>query len=39
MESPQLHPEAKTFLPIFQEVGGESWAAFDQFLKDCAGQL
>ena len=39
MESPKLHPEAKSFLPIFQQVGGESWKSFDQFLADCAGIL
>lgn len=39
MESPKLHTDAKMFLPIFQQVGGESWMAYDQFLKDCAGEL
>jgi hypothetical protein len=24
MESPKLHPEAQTFVPIFQQVGGET---------------
>jgi hypothetical protein len=39
MESPKLHPEAKSFVPIFQQVGGESWKSFDQFLADCTGML
>lgn len=39
LESPKLHPDAKSFLPIFQEVGGETWKSFDQFLADCAGML
>lgn len=39
MESPKLHPDAKSFLPIFQQVGGESWKSFDQFLADCTGML
>jgi hypothetical protein len=38
IESPLLHPDNQTFLPIFQEVGGEVWTAYDKFLKDCAGQ-
>jgi hypothetical protein len=39
LESPKLHPDAKSFLPIFQQVGGESWKSFDQFLADSAGML
>jgi hypothetical protein len=39
MESPKLQPDAKSFLPIFQQVGGESWKSFDQFLGDCTGML
>jgi hypothetical protein len=39
METPPLYAGAKTFLPMFQEVGGPVWNSFDKFLEDCAGEL
>jgi hypothetical protein len=39
MESPTLHAGSKTFLPMFQEVGGPAWQSFDEFLEECAGKL
>jgi hypothetical protein len=37
LETPKAHPDAKTFTPIFNNVGGDTWDAFDKFLADCSG--